>query len=167
LRVLLQVLAAWTSAAICTITPDQMRTTDLEVGASFGPSEWLTIDQLRIDRFADATNDQQWIHTDPRRAAEGPFGTTVAHGFLTLSLLSPLFDELVAFEDAALSINYGLDRVRFPAPVPVWSRVRATFAVESVTQLEGGIQATFAARVEREGSEKPVCVATMIFRFLR
>jgi acyl dehydratase len=144
-----------------------MKMTDLETGARFGPGEWLTIDQLRIDRFADSASDRQWIHTDPVRAAEGPFGSTVAHGFLTLSLLSPLFDELVSFEDAALSINYGLDRVRFPAPVPVWSRVRATFAVESVTQLESGIQATFAARVEREGCEKPVCVATMIFRFLR
>jgi acyl dehydratase len=144
-----------------------MRTTDLEVGATFGPGEWLTIDQLRIDRFAEATSDDQWIHTDPVRAAEGPFGSTVAHGFLTLSLVTPLFDELVSFEDAGLSINYGLDRVRFPAPVPVGSRVRATFEVESVTELEGGIQVTFASRVEGEGSEKPVCVATLIFRFLR
>ena len=103
----------------------------------------------------------------PLRAAEGPFGTTVAHGFLTPSSLSPLFDDLVVFDDSALSINYGLDRVRFPAPVPVGSRIRATFEVESVGQIEGGIQVTFGARVEREGSEKPVCVATMIFRFLR
>jgi acyl dehydratase len=144
-----------------------MRMTDLEVGVRFGPSGWLAIDQLRIDRFADATSDRQWIHTDPLRAAEGPFGSTVAHGFLTLALLSPLFDELVSFEDAALSINYGLDRVRFPALVPVGSRLRATFEVESVADVGGGIQATFASRVEREGSEKPVCVATMIFRFLR
>lgn len=144
-----------------------MRTTDLEVGARFGPGDWRTIDQLRIDRFAEATSDPQWIHTDPLRAAEGPFGSTVAHGFLTLSLLSPLFDELVVFDDATLSINYGLDRVRFPAPLPVGSRIRATFEVESVTQLEGGIQATFASRVERDGFEKPVCVATLIFRFLR
>ena len=114
-----------------------MRMTDLEVGTVFGPGDWLTIDQQRIDEFAHATSDEQWIHTDPARAAEGPFGTTVAHGFLTLSLLAPLFDELVAFEDAALTINYGLDRVRFPAPVPVGSRIRATFAVESVQADRG------------------------------
>jgi acyl dehydratase len=143
-----------------------VRTTDLEVGARFGPGDWLAIDQQRIDGFAEAAGDPQWIHTDPLRAAEGPYGTTVAHGFLTLSLLSPLFDELVGFDDSALSINYGLDRVRFPAPVPVGSRIRATFDVESVGQIEGGIQVTFGARVEREGTEKPVCVATMIVRFL-
>jgi acyl dehydratase len=141
--------------------------TDLEVGAVFGPSDWLTVDQRRIDEFARATSDEQWIHTDPVRAAAGPFGTTIAHGFLTLSLLSPLFDELVVFEDMAVSINYGLDRVRFPAPVPVGSRIRATFEVDSVHEIEGGIQATFTARLEREGSEKPVCVAVKVYRFLR
>jgi acyl dehydratase len=140
---------------------------DLRAGARFGPGAWLAIDQERVDRFADAAGDSQWIHIDPVRAAEGPFGTTVAHGFLTLSLLSPLFDDLVAFDDAALTINYGLDRVRFPAPVPVGSRIRATFEVESVREVEGGIQAEFASRVEREGAEKPVCVATMIVRVLR
>jgi acyl dehydratase len=141
--------------------------TDLEAGAVFGPGDWLAIDQQRIDDFAHATSDDQWIHTDPVRAAEGPFGSTVAHGFLTLSLLGPLFDELVAFEDAALSINYGLERVRFPAPVPVGSRIRAIFEVESVHQIEGGIQATFVSRVERDGFEKPVCVATKVYRFMR
>jgi acyl dehydratase len=140
--------------------------TDLEVGAVFGPGDWLTVDQQRIDEFAHATSDEQWIHTDPVRAADGPFGTTIAHGFLTLSLLAPLFDELVAFEDAALTINYGLERVRFPAPVPVGSRIRATFEVDSVQEIEGGIQATFTARAEREGSAKPVCVATKVYRFL-
>ena len=144
-----------------------MKMGELETGARFGPGPWFTIDQARVDGFADSSSDIQWIHTDPLRAAAGPFGTTVAHGFLTLSLLSPLFDELVAFEDSALSINYGLDRVRFPAPVPVGSRIRATFEVESVREIEGGIQATFASRVELEGSDKPGCVATMIFRFLR
>jgi acyl dehydratase len=144
-----------------------MRIADLAAGATFGPGDWLTIDQQRIDAFAGAASDPQWIHTDPVRAAHGLFGATVAHGFLTLSLLSPLFDALVSFEDSALSINYGLDRVRFPAPVPAGSRIRATFEVESVREIEGGIQAAFASRVEREGSEKPVCAATMIFRFLR
>jgi acyl dehydratase len=140
---------------------------DLHVGARFGPGDWLRIDQARIDGFADATGDPQWIHTDPIRAAAGPYGTTIAHGFLTLALLSPLFDDLVAFEDASTSINYGLDRVRFPAPVPVGSRIRATFEVESVTEIDDGIQAAFASTLEREGFEKPVCVATMIFRFWR
>jgi acyl dehydratase len=144
-----------------------MRMDELEAGATFGPGEWFTIDQARVDGFAESSSDIQWIHTDPVRAAAGPFGTTVAHGFLTLSLLSPLFDELVSFADSSLSINYGLDRVRFPAPVPVGSRIRGSFEVESVKEIEGGIQAAFASRVEREGSEKPVCVATMIFRFLR
>jgi acyl dehydratase len=144
-----------------------MELSELDVGAVFGPGEWLTVDQARVDAFAVASSDHQWIHVDPVRAAAGPFGTTIAHGFLTLSLLSPLFDELVVIDDASVSINYGLDRVRFPAPVPVRSRIRATFEVESVTPVEAGIQATFAARVEREGSEKPVCVATMIFRLLR
>jgi acyl dehydratase len=143
-----------------------VRTGDLEVGTRFGPGSWLTIDQERIDGFADSASDLQWIHTDPVRAADGPFGTTISHGFLTLSLLSPLFEELVACEDAALTINYGLDRVRFPAPVPVGSRIRATFDVESVREVEGGIQAEFASRVEREGSDKPVCVATLLFRFV-
>jgi acyl dehydratase len=140
---------------------------ELVTGTRFGPGAWLTIDQERVDAFADSAGDLQWIHTDPVRAAEGPFGTTVAHGFLTLSLLSPLFAELVAVEDVTLTINYGLDRVRFPAPVPVGSRIRATFEVESVREVEGGVQAEFASRIEREGSEKPVCVATMILRFLR
>ena len=144
-----------------------MLTIDLAAGMRFGPSAWLTIDQDRVDAFAGATGDPQWIHVDPVRAATGPFGTTIAHGFLTLALLSPLYDELVSFDDGELSINYGFDRVRFPAPVPVGSRVRATFDVESVRQIERGIQASFAAVVEREGSEKPVCVATMVFRVLR
>jgi acyl dehydratase len=144
-----------------------VKTGDLETGARFGPGSWFTIDQARIDCFADSASDIQWIHTDPVQAAEGPFGTTIADGFLTLSLLSPLFEELVIFEDAALTINYGLDRVRFPAPVPVGSRIRATFEVESVREVEGGIQAEFASRVEREGSEKPVCIATLILRVLR
>jgi acyl dehydratase len=143
-----------------------VRTGDLETGARFGPGRWFTIDRERVDNFAESASDLQWIHTDPIRAAEGPFGTTIAHGFLTLSLLSPLFEELVVFEDVALTINYGLDHVRFPAPVPVGSRIRATFEVESVREVEGGMQAEFASRLEREGSEKPVCVATMIFRFL-
>jgi acyl dehydratase len=143
-----------------------VRTSDLAVGGRFGPSEWLEIDQGRIDAFAAATGDEQWIHCDPARAAAGPFGTTIAHGFLTLSLLSPFFDELVVFEDATLTVNYGLDRVRFPAPVPVGSRIRGAFAVESLAPVEGGLQVVFGATVEREGSARPVCAATLVFRVL-
>jgi acyl dehydratase len=146
---------------------ERVRLNDLRPGARLGPSGWVEIDQRRIDGFAASTGDAQWIHTDPERAAAGPFGATVAHGLLTLSLLSTLFDDVVVLEDATTSINYGLDRVRFPAPVPVGSRIRARFIVASVAPVDGGVQAAFDSVVEREGSERPVCVATIIFRLLR
>jgi acyl dehydratase len=131
-------------------------------------SDWFAIEQERIDEFARATDDPQWIHTDPVRAAEGPFGTTVAHGFLTLSLVVPLFEQaLPTLDGYRLSVNYGLNRVRFPAPVPAGSRVRARFVVEDVEEVSGGEQARVAATIEREGQEKPVCVAEALFRFLR
>jgi acyl dehydratase len=131
-------------------------------------SDWLEITQARIDEFARATDDPQWIHTDPVRAAEGPFGATIAHGFLTLSLVVPLFEQaLPTLDGYRLSVNYGLNRVRFPAPVPVGSRVRARFVVEDVEEVSGGEQARVAATIEREGQEKPVCVAEALFRFLR
>ena len=131
-------------------------------------SDWLAIEQARIDEFARATDDPQWIHTDPVRAAEGPFGTTIAHGFLTLSLVVPLFEQaLPQLEGYRLTVNYGLNRVRFPAPVPSDSRVRARFVVEDVEEVSGGEQARVAATIEREGQEKPVCVAEALFRFLR
>jgi acyl dehydratase len=130
-------------------------------------SEWREIDQGRIDLFAEATDDPQWIHTDPERAAAGPFGTTIAHGFLTLSLTVPLFEEaLPPLEGYALTVNYGLNRTRFMAPVPVGSRIRGRFLIESVEQVTGGEQATVAVTIEREGQEKPVCVAEALFRFL-
>src|SRR5438093_6419127 len=132
--------------------------TELTPGAEFGPSSWIEIPQETIDAFAEATGDHQWIHVDPERAAAGPFGTTIAHGYLTLSLLVPSAYELLPVEDAATTINYGLNRVRFPAPVPVGSRIRASFRVEEVAEVEGGVQVTMAATVEREGSGKPVCV---------
>ncbi len=131
-------------------------------------SDWLAIEQPRIDEFARATDDPQWIHTDPVRAAEGPFGKTIAHGFLTLSLVVTLFEQaLPPLEGYRLTVNYGLNRVRFPAPVPSGSRIRARFVVEEVEEVSGGEQARVAATIEREGQEKPVCVAEALFRFLR
>ena len=130
-------------------------------------SEWRAIEQDRIDLFARATDDPQWIHTDPERAAAGPFGTTIAHGFLTLSLTVPLFEEaLPQLDGYRLSLNYGLNRVRFTSPVPVGSRIRGRFHVEAVEDVSGGQQATVAVTIEREGQEKPVCVAEALFRFL-
>jgi len=136
-------------------------------GQELGPSRWLPVDQERVDAFAAATEDAQWIHTNRQRAAEGPFGTTIAHGFLTLSLLPELWFEVAGDGGYRLTVNYGVNRVRFPAPVPVGSRVRASFRVEEVVEVEGGEQARIAAVVEREGGEKPVCVAELVFRFLR
>jgi len=138
----------------------------VKAGDEFGPTRWLEVDQKRVDAFAAATEDSQWIHTNRQRAAEGPFGTTIAHGFLTLSLLPALWFEVAGEGGHPLTINYGVDRVRFPAPVPVGSRVRASFRVEEVTALDGGEQARIAATVEREGQEKPVCVAELVFRLL-
>jgi len=130
-------------------------------------SDWLAIEQARIDDFARATDDPQWIHTDPVRAAAGPFGTTIAHGFLTLSLVVTLFEQAIPpLESYRLTVNYGLNRVRFPAPVPSGSRIRARFVVEDVEDVSGGEQARVAATIEREGQEKPVCVAEALFRFL-
>jgi len=131
-------------------------------------SGWRELDQARIDQFAGATDDPQWIHVDPARAAAGPFGTTIAHGFLTLSLVVPLFEEaLPPLEGYALTVNYGLNRVRFTAPVPVGSRIRGRFRVDAVDEIPGGEQLTVAATVELEGSEKPACVAEALFRFYR
>jgi acyl dehydratase len=140
----------------------------MKVGDGFGPSEWLEIDQQRIDRFAEATDDPQWIHVDPVRAAEGPFGTTIAHGFLTLSLLVRFWYEVGPKDDEyRMGINYGVNKVRFPAPVPVGSRVRGRFSVAALEEIEGGIQMTLNGIAEREGQEKPVCAAELVFRQYR
>jgi acyl dehydratase len=140
----------------------------MKLGDEFGPSEWLEIDQQRIDRFAEATDDPQWIHVDPVRAAEGPFGTTIAHGFLTLSLLVRFWYEVGPKDDEyRMGINYGTNRVRFPAPVPVGSRLRGRFTVAAVEEIEGGIQLTLNGIAEREGQEKPVCAAELVFRQYR
>ena len=139
----------------------------LEPGAQFGPSSWIEVRQERIQAFADATGDNQWIHVDPERAAAGPFGTTIAHGYLTLSLLPVMSYEVVPRQEGGMAVNYGLNRVRFPAPVPSGSRVRGRFRVESVDSEDWGYQATMAATVEREGGDKPVCVAELVFRYYR
>jgi acyl dehydratase len=139
----------------------------LHPGDEFGPSSWIDVGQNRIDAFAAATGDDQWIHVDPERAAAGPFGGTIAHGYLTLSLLPVMSYEVVPRQGGGMAVNYGLNRVRFPAPVPSGSRVRGTFRVEGVEEADWGFQATMAATVEREGADKPVCVAELVFRYYR
>ena len=131
------------------------------VGVELGPTGWLEVTQERIDAFAAATDDPQWIHTDPARAAEGPFGGTIAHGFLTLSLCVPMLYEVLPPGDA-MAVNYGTNRVRFPAPVPSGSRIRARFRVLEVEDVELGSRATLEAVVEREGADRPVCVAELV-----
>ncbi len=142
------------------------RLADLQalVGQDLGESDWVLVDQARIDRFADATGDHQWIHIDPARAAAGPFGTTIAHGFLTLSLLPMMFESAYAVADARMGVNYGLNRLRFPAPVPVGSKLRGRFKLLSYEPLDGGAQLVVEATIEREGSAKPVCVAESVTR---
>jgi acyl dehydratase len=134
------------------------------VGQDIGTSDWLEIDQARIDLFAQATGDHQWIHTDPERAAGGPFGATVAHGFLTLSLLPQLYASGFAVDDVRMGVNYGLNRVRFMAPVRVGSRIRGRFKLLAYEPLEGGAQLTTEATIELEGSAKPACVAESVSR---
>ena len=137
----------------------------IEAGQEYGPSDWLDIAQARIDAFAEVTEDRQSIHIDPAAAAASPFGTTVAHGFLTLSLLVHFWNDVAPAYDG-VTINYGLNKVRFPAPVPSGSRIRASFRVESVEEVSGGSQAVLAATVEREGGDRPVCAAELVLRFV-
>jgi acyl dehydratase len=134
------------------------------VGQELGVSEWMTITQEQINKFADATCDHQWIHIDPERAKAGPFGTTIAHGFLTLSLISEMMVSAFRIVETRMGVNYGLNKVRFPAPVPVGSRLRGRFKLAECIPLEGGVQITLECTMEREGSEKPVCVAESLAR---
>ena len=135
------------------------------VGKEVAVSDWLQVDQDRIDRFADATGDHQWIHVDPARAqAESPFGSTIAHGYLTLSLLPHMMMETLAIEGGRMSINYGLNRVRFAAPVRCNDRIRTRFTLAELEDIQGGIQVTWHALIEIEGQHKPACVAEMIAR---
>jgi acyl dehydratase len=140
--------------------------TDLQtlVGQELGVSDWISVDQQRIDLFAAATGDHQWIHVDPVRAAKGPFGTTIAHGFLTLSLLPEMSASAFELRDSRMGVNYGLGKVRFPAPVPAGSRLRGRFRLTRYDPLEGGAQLTVEVTMEREGADKPVCVAESLAR---
>lgn len=138
------------------------------IGKELGPSDWLEVSQARIDVFAHATDDVQWIHVDPVRAADGPLGTTIAHGYLTLSLCAPLLSQVLAgLTDSSMTINYGTNKVRFPAPVPAGSRIRARVTVASADDVPGGEQAVLVTTVERDGDGKPVCVAEIVLRRLR
>lgn len=135
-------------------------------GTDLGHTGWMEITQDRVNKFADATDDQQWIHVDPEKAATGPFGRTIAHGFLTLSLVIPLYNELLEIGGISMAINYGLNKVRFPAPVPVGSKIRLAAAIVSVEDAgPNGVQAAVDLTVEAEGSDKPVCVAQAVHRY--
>ena len=138
----------------------------LTPGLELGPSSWVEMTQERIDTFARAIEDHGSLHIDDDLAAAGPYDTKVAHGFLTLSLLPTACDEVIPL-DTRIAVFYGLNRVRFPAPVPAGARVRATFRVEEVEPVEGGVQVTMTATAECEGGDKPVCVAELIFRYAR
>ena len=136
------------------------------VGKHLGYSDWLTIDQSRIDQFAEATNDHQWIHVDPERAKTGPFGATIAHGYLTQSLVNSFLPEIIEVRGISMGINYGCDRLRFPSPVPVGSRVRGGAEVLEVEQTkDGSFQSKVRVTVEIEGSDKPGCVIDTISRY--
>jgi acyl dehydratase len=136
------------------------------LGSQLGPTEWLEITQDRVDLFADATDDHQWIHVDPARAAAGPFGQTIAHGLLTLSLLPHFSHQLYRVDGVSLAVNYGYDKVRFISPVKVGARIRARGEVSAVKQLDGAVQATTTITVEIEGSEKPAAVVESIVRYI-
>ena len=137
------------------------------VGTDLGASEWITIEQDRIDGFADATGDHQWIHVDPVKAAEGPFGAPVAHGYLTLSLTNQFLPEIVRVDNVSMGINYGVNKVRFPQPVVVGSKVRGTAVLTDAQEIIGGVQAVITITVEIEGADKPACIVESVSRFLR
>ena len=134
-------------------------------GTDLGASDWFEVTQDRVNLFAHATEDHQWIHTDPERAAEGPFGGTIAHGYLTLSLLIPLFNELLEVRGVRMSVNYGLEKVRFPSPVRVGGKIRLLGTVDSVQDVAGdGVQTALSFTIEVEGGTKPACVAKALYR---
>ncbi|TCI99455.1 MaoC family dehydratase [Aeromicrobium sp. IC_218] len=134
-----------------------------QVGNELGTSDWITVTQEQIDTFADATGDHQWIHVDPEKAAKGPFGTTIAHGYLTLSLLPVMVGAIYEVQNLAMGVNYGANKIRFPEPVPVDSRIRATATLTDVTDIAIGSQITMKVVVEREGAAKPACVAEVVY----
>jgi acyl dehydratase len=135
------------------------------VGSSLGTSRWVTVDQEMVTTFADLTGDRQWIHVDPERAREGQFGETVAHGFLTLGMSTGLLWDIFTVGDVGMILNYGLNRVRFPAPLPVGSRIRMHVSLAEVHEIADGIQAVYQLEYEVEGKEKPCCVADLVFRY--
>jgi acyl dehydratase len=136
------------------------------IGQRLGHSEWVEISQRKIDLFAEATGDFQWIHVDPTRAKSGPFGSTVAHGYLTLSLAPALLHDVVRVEGFSMGVNYGLNKVRFPSPVPVGSCVRLVADLLDVVDVDGGIQLAYRLAIEVQGSDKPACVAEAIYRLI-
>ncbi len=136
------------------------------IGEEIGPSDWITIDQQRVDAFADATGDHQWIHVDVERAKDSPFGGTIVHGYLTLSLLPLFTGELFALDTPGAKLNYGTNKVRFPAPLPVGSKVRATASIAEVSQTKAGAQLVTRYTIEAEGSDKPACVAETVVLLL-
>lgn len=138
---------------------------DLDADADLGASSWIEITQEGIDTYADATRDHQWIHVDPDRAAAGPFGSTIAHGYLTLGLVIPLWSELLQVEQVGMAVNYGLNRLRLPAPVPVRSRIRLHGKLASAVEVAGGVEVVADLKMEVEGSEKPALVAEAVYRF--
>jgi acyl dehydratase len=135
-------------------------------GSELGTSDWIEVTQDRVNLFADATDDHQWIHVDVERAkAESPFGGPIGHGYLTLSLLIPMWSQVLTVTDSRMAVNYGLNKVRFPAPVPVGSKVRLTATLADVEEIKGGYQLTVSAVIERENGDKPVCIAEPVLRF--
>lgn len=134
------------------------------VGRHAGYTEWQTMEQDRVNRFADATDDHQWIHVDVERAKDSPFGGTIAHGYLTLSLVAPIMGQLVKVTDSSIGVNYGLDRVRFPAPIPVGARWRGGAELVEVTEIPNGLQMKVRVTIEVEGTEKPAMVADVLVR---
>ena len=142
----------------------KIRDLESRVGQEIAVSPWVAIAQERIDLFAKATEDFQWIHVDPARAKASPFGTTIAHGFLTLSMLPKLIESTFEFSDRKMGVNYGLNKVRFTAPVPAGAKIRGRFTLAKFEKLEGGVQTTWSVTVEREGGDKPVMIAETISR---
>lgn len=136
------------------------------VGTALGPTEWITVEQSRVNAFAEATGDHQWIHVDVDRARQGPFGATIAHGYLTLSLCSLFLPQMMRVDVSGMGINYGLDRVRFPAPVRVGNRIRGRGEIVSASPVAGGVQVVVRVSIEVEGSDRPACVADTISRFI-
>ena len=136
------------------------------VGEQLGSSDWIEIDQQRIDLFADATGDHQWIHVDPIKAKDGPFGATIAHGYLTLSLVNNFLPAIIDVQGVSMGVNYGCDKVRFPSVVPVGSKIRGTGELISAEEIKGSIQAIVRVTVDVEGSDRPACVVDTISRFV-